>query len=66
VPVFSRGPVPVSGLPAHAAIDSATSAAALRRTKTMCEAPIPLEAGDPPMPTLELIPKIRAKIKPGR
>src|SRR5262249_48140128 len=47
VPVFSRGPVPVSGLPLHAANDSATSAAALRRTNTMCEAPTPSNRRSP-------------------
>ncbi len=39
VPVFSFGPWPVSGVPAQAAIESAASAVALRRTKDMFQAP---------------------------
>src|SRR6266545_2080248 len=57
VPVFSFGPVPVSGLPLHAAIDIATSAAALRRTIDMIKPPSQLpgqrfeRAGDPYRPS---------------
>src|SRR3954471_10616926 len=69
VPVFSRGPVPVSGLPLHAAVAIATSAAALRRTKDISEAPHP--PGDQnrpaipriaPMPAGKLMAQIRAKL----
>src|SRR5436190_14350642 len=67
VPVFSLGPVPVEGSPLHAAVDSATSAAALRRTKNMIKPPSP---GDPrkagvsqyPCRRRNLIAKNRAKL----
>src|SRR6266508_1226564 len=70
VPVFSFGPCPVSGVPLHAAVDIATSAAAPRRTKYI-SSPRPTltpsqEAGDPPIgnaePARYLMAQIGAKL----